>query len=351
MSTASVSYAYTQPTRLTPETLARIQDSARELGYVRDWSARALRRGRTDTVGLVLPQSVDDAFENSYYPRFVQGVGQVCRENGLMLLLVPPADGLGMTTVAEAAADGFIVVGLVAERDEVVSLRARRAPIVLVDADPVEGIPLVAVDERAAMADLTHRLLVLGHRQFGIAGIETGEAAGHAAWTGPMRHRWDGVMDAITDFGLPEDAVALAVAEVASSEAGGMAAFEELRAGATPPQSSSRFSDEIALGVMKAARAAGVAVPAELSVTGFDDVDAAAVPDPPLTTVRQPIVEKGNLAARRLVGLMAGDVVDELNAAPRDRRRARFCWRPSTESDARFQIVMFLRLTHLSTHL
>ena len=221
VSTASVSYAYTQPTRLTPETLARIQASARELGYVRDWSARALRRGRTDTVGLVLPQSVDDAFENSYYPRFVQGVGQVCRENGLMLLLVPPADGLGMSTVAEAAADGFIVVGLVAERDEVVSLRARQAPIVLVDADAVPNIPLVAVDERAAMADLTGRLLALGHRRLGVAGIETGQAAGPSAWTGPMRHRWDGVMEAVADSGLPEGAVTVDVVEVASSEAGG----------------------------------------------------------------------------------------------------------------------------------
>ena len=63
---------------------------------------------------------------------------------------------------------------------------------------------------------------------------------------------------------------------------------------------------------MTAAQAAGVAVPAELSVTGFDDVDAARRAEPPLTTVRQPIVEKGNLAARRLVALMAGEAVDDL---------------------------------------
>lgn len=312
VSTASVSYAYTQPTRLTPETLARIQASARDLGYVRDWSARALRRGRTDTVGLVLPQSVDDAFENSYYPRFVQGVGQVCRENGLMLLLVPPADGLGMSTVAEAAADGFIVVGLVGERDEVVSLRARQAPIVLVDADPVAGLPLVAVDERAAMADLAGRLLALGHRRLGVAAIETGELAGPSAWSGSMRHRWDGVMDAIAALGLPDGAVAVDVVEVASSESGGVAAFTGLWNRGASPTVIIAFSDQIALGVLTAARGAGVAVPAQLSVTGFDDVDAAVRSEPSLTTVSQPIVEKGNLAARRLVALMAGKEVDDL---------------------------------------
>jgi DNA-binding LacI/PurR family transcriptional regulator len=229
-----------------------------------------------------------------------------------MLLLVPPADGLGMSTVAEAAADGFIVVGLVAERDEVVSLRARQAPIVLVDADAVPDIPLVAVDERAAMADLTRRLLALGHRRLGVAGIETGEAAGPSAWTGPMRHRWDGVMDAVADSGIPEGAVTVDVVEVSSSEAGGLLAFEGLWNRGASPSVIVAFSDEIALGVLTAAKAAGVVVPTQLSVTGFDDVDAARRSEPPLTTVRQPIVEKGNLAARRLVALMAGEAVDDL---------------------------------------
>lgn len=312
VSTAAVSYAYTQPTRLTAETLERIRSSARELGYVRDWSARALRRGKTDTVGLVLPQSVDDAFQNAYYPRFVQGVGRVCRENRLMLLLVPPADALGGNSIAEAAADGFIVVGLVAERDEVASLRARQAPIVLVDSEPVAGIPLVAVDERAAMTELAGRLLRLGHRRFGIAGIETGEAAGHSAWQGPMRHRWDGVLDAVAHAGLPDGAVTLEVVEVGSSIAGGTEAFTRLWANPQRPTAIIAFSDEIALGIMSAARSAGVALPQDLSVTGFDDLDAASHATPALTTVRQPIVEKGSLAAQQLVNLMAGDSPPEL---------------------------------------
>ena len=78
------------------------------------------------------------------------------------------------------------------------------------------------------MADLTGRLLALGHRQLGVAGIETGEAAGPSAWTGPMRHRWDGVMDAIADSGLPEGAVTVDVVEVASSEAGGLRGVREV---------------------------------------------------------------------------------------------------------------------------
>lgn len=316
VSTAAVSYAYTQPGRLTPETLQRIQDSARDLGYVRDWSARALRRGRTDTVGLVLPQSVDDAFENSYYPRFVQGVGRVCRQNGLMLLLVPPADGLSGNTFAEAAADGFIVVGLVSDRMEVASLRARNAPLVLVDSDPIPGVPLVAVDERAAMKTLVAGLIAGGHRRLAVAGIETGQRAGHAAWQGAMRHRMDGVLDALRDAGLPVDADALAVTEVPSTEAGGERAFEQLWAAGPRPSAIVCFSDEIALGVMRAAVELGVAVPDELSVTGFDDLDAARQANPALTTVRQPIVEKGELAARHLVSLLNSEAPEELTVLP-----------------------------------
>jgi len=312
VSTAAVSYAYTQPTRLTPETLKRIQDSARDLGYVRDWSARALRRGRTDTMGLVLPQSVDDAFENSYYPRFVQGVGRVCRENGLMLLLVPPADGLSGAAIAEAAADGFIVVGLVAQHTEVAALRARNAQVVLVDSDPIEGIPLVAVDERTAMRDLVAGLIARGHRRFGVAGIETGQVGGAEAWTGVVRHRMDGVLDALSAAGIAADDEHLAIAEVPSTPAGGVAAFEHLWPHA--PTAVVAFSDEIALGVMKAAQAAGVAVPSELSVTGFDDLDASR--NAGLTTVRQPIADKGEIAARMLVALLAGDRPDALTMLP-----------------------------------
>jgi len=312
VSTAAVSFAYTQPTRLTPETLERIRSSAAELGYVRDWSARALRRGRTDTVALVLPQSVDDAFENAYYPRFVQGVGRVCREHGLMLLLVPPEDALSGTTIAEAAADGFIVVGLVPERSEVASLRARHAPLVLVDSDPVEGIPTVAVDERAAMRDLVERLVALGHRRFGVAGIETGEPGGEAAWRGSMRHRMDGVLDALAGAGLAPRADHLDIVEVASSESGGVRAFELLWNGARRPTAIVAFSDEIALGAMKAAREQGVSVPAELSLTGFDDIDAARHVVPALTTVSQPIVQKGELAMRRLVALMAAEPLEDI---------------------------------------
>jgi DNA-binding LacI/PurR family transcriptional regulator len=258
-------------------------------------------------VGLVLPQSVDLAFQNPYYPKFVQGVGEVCREHGLMLLLVPPAAGLDSATIAEAAADGFIVVGLFAEREEVASLRARQVPIVLVDSDPIPDIPLIGVDERAAMSDLTQRVLARGHRALAVASIETGEAAGPSAWRGSMRHRWDGVRDGIERAGVDPGAVTVEVVEVSSSEAGGREAFRSLWFDTKRPTAVLAFSDAIAMGIIAAARAGGVAVPEELSVTGFDDLDIAAHSLPRLTTVRQPIVEKGILAARTLIAQLSGE--------------------------------------------
>ena len=93
-----------------------------------------------------------------------------------------------------------------------------------------------------------------------------------------------------------------------------MAAFERLWAAS--PTAIVAFSDEIALGVMKAAALAGVSVPHQLSVTGFDDLEAARLATPALTTVAQPIVEKGELSARRLVSLLASEQPEEVTVLP-----------------------------------
>jgi LacI family transcriptional regulator len=94
------------------------------------------------------------------------------------------------------------------------------------------------------------------------------------------------------------------------SVAAGARAFEALPQGRRRPTGVLAMSDMAAIGVMSAAQAAGLRVPDDLSVVGFDDVPAAAWTNPPLTTVRQPIVEKGRLAARLLIQRMKGEAVD-----------------------------------------
>jgi DNA-binding LacI/PurR family transcriptional regulator len=94
------------------------------------------------------------------------------------------------------------------------------------------------------------------------------------------------------------------------SPSAGARAFEALPKGRSRPTGVLAMSDMTAIGVMSAAQAAGIRVPEELSVVGYDDVPASSWTNPPLTTVRQPIVEKGRLAARLLVQLMKGNAVD-----------------------------------------
>jgi DNA-binding LacI/PurR family transcriptional regulator len=94
------------------------------------------------------------------------------------------------------------------------------------------------------------------------------------------------------------------------SPSAGARAFEALPKGRSRPTGVLAMSDMTAIGVMSAAQAAGIRVPDELSVVGYDDVPASSWTNPPLTTVRQPIVEKGRLAARLLVQLMKGKAVD-----------------------------------------
>jgi LacI family transcriptional regulator len=115
-----------------------------------------------------------------------------------------------------------------------------------------------------------------------------------------------GYRAAIEAAGAPAPLVVTAGISVAA----GMRAFESLPAGPSRPTAVLAMSDMVAIGVLNAARAAGVGVPADLSVVGFDDIPLSAWTNPPLTTVRQPIVEKGRLAARMLIERMNGRAVE-----------------------------------------
>jgi DNA-binding LacI/PurR family transcriptional regulator len=113
-------------------------------------------------------------------------------------------------------------------------------------------------------------------------------------------------MSALASADLTLESPGISVLEVACTRAGGVRGFEQVWASAEKPTAIVAFSDIVALGVLDAARDAGVSVPGELSVTGFDDLAEAQWSRPALTTVRQPIESKGRLAAEFLVESIAG---------------------------------------------
>jgi len=307
VSKTAVSFAFNDSSRLSEATLQNILRAAAELGYTQDPAARMLRTRRTNSLGLLLPQQIDSILENPYYTQFLQGIGQTCQREGFTLLLVPPLRGSMLKAIPHAAVDGFVVSGLEYDRGEVAAFRQRGVPFVLVDSELHDDVPSVEIDDSQGIEELVRHLLALGHRRVAFVAFETGTEGGWTQWRGPVRRRMQGAVAALASAGLTPQSDGVQVLEVPCTRAGGANAFHRLWAGADRPTVIVTFSDIMALGVLDAARDAGVSVPGDVSVTGFDDLAEASWAHPSLTTIRQPIVTKGRLAAEYLVESIAAD--------------------------------------------
>jgi alanine racemase len=219
-------------------------------------------------------------------------------------LLVPPLDGSLEGAIRQASVDGFISLGLSPDDRALEVLDRIGIPAILVDSVGSVSHPAVNVDDEGGARAAARHLLELGHVQLAILVLPPARSQVNSTPT--AARRLAGYQSAIQEAGGPQPHSVVAGISVAA----GARAFETLPGGKRRPTAVLAMSDMAAIGVMSAAQAAGLRVPEDLSVVGFDDVPAAAWTNPPLTTVRQPIVEKGRLAARLLIQRMKGETVD-----------------------------------------
>ena len=309
VSPMTVSYAYSQPGRVSAETAARVHEAAHRLGYPGPHpAARSLRRGRAGSLGVVLGERLSYAFEDPQAARFLTGVADVCAAEGVGLALVPiTGDASDAERVARAAVDGF-VVWTTSDDDPVLDAVAGTGLPAVVHAGPARrGLPVIGIDDRAAAAAIgavafadARRPLVLGFPldRGRARRLLTGDDV--ADVTFPVtRHRWAGLRDAWTRPGRPVEQLRLAVCPVNHITAG-EAFARELLQGTDPPDAIAAMSDELALGARRAAAGAGLRSPADLTVTGWDDNDAAAPAG--LTTLAQSLREQGAHCARTVLG-------------------------------------------------
>jgi DNA-binding LacI/PurR family transcriptional regulator len=312
VSPMTVSYVYSQPGRVSAEAAAKVRAAARQLGYPGPHpAARSLRRGRVGSLGVVLGERLSYAFDDPQAARFLAGVSDVCAAEGVGLTLVPitgaPSDA---QRVAQAAVDGF-VVWTTSDDDPVLDAVVDTGLPAVVHAGPGRrGMPVIGIDDRSAAAAIgkvafarARRPLVLGFP------LDRGRTrrllAGHevADVRFPVtRHRWEGFRDAWANADRPAAQLRLAVCPVNHSSEGEAFALELLRS-TDPPDAIAAMSDELALGALRAAASAGVRVPADLAVTGWDDSDAAAPAG--LTTLAQSLRDQGAECARAALGLPA----------------------------------------------
>jgi alanine racemase len=305
VSKTAVSFAFNDPSQLSSNTLRHIREIAEQLGYTPDPIARSMTTRRTNALGLLLPQDIAAALANPFYTQFIRGMGTVCGRVGLTLMLVPPLWGSMLKAIPDATVDGFVVVGLDVDRGEIQLMRRRDVPFVMVDSDAPDDVPSVNVDDRSGARAVMSHVLEQGHRRIAIICIEAGIATRIEEYTGTLAARLTGYREALKRYGLTLEAPGIQLIEAATSWEGGQAAFEQLWCAAKHPTAIVAMSDITAIGVMDAAKARKLHLPRDLSVVGFDDLPDARHMRPGLTTVRQPVEEKGRLAADVLVAALS----------------------------------------------
>jgi alanine racemase len=301
VSKTAVSFAFNSPERLSLETADRIREVAESLGYRPHPVARMLTQRRTMTLGVLTPQALSVIFSNPFFAPFNEGMARAAEDEGYELHFISPIHGSLPAAVSRATVDGVVAIGVSAEHPEVGQIRRAGLPIVMVDAEGGEHSSVVIDEEGGARAAAAH-LLELGHRDILVLAVEAPqvaeERADRAAPAVTVR-RLRGYRRAFESAALTLDPSRVIAAR--ASIDGGAAAFHAAWSQGLRPTAVLAMSDAMALGAIRAARELGLRVPAELSVVGFDDIDHASHVDPALTTVHQPIRQKGFEAARLLL--------------------------------------------------
>lgn len=307
VSVTSVSFAFNNPSRLPEATVQRILEVAEELGYVPNPVARSMSTGRTGAIGILVPQPFTEIIRNPFLYEFLEGVAEVCTANGYSLMIVPPLEGSVKRAIATAAVDGFLTLGLELFKSTMVVLRQRDVPFVMVDSDPIEGVPAVNVDdENGAHAAMKH-VLQLGHRDIVILGIRSGKNGRYQEYAGTLRRRMKGYLKALAEYNLELDQQRIQLIECPSTISGGEDSCDRLWKDKGRFTAIVAMSDAIAIGVIHAANQAGLKIPEDFSVVGFDDISISQLITPALTTVSQPLRKKGKLAAELLVKRIEGE--------------------------------------------
>ncbi len=303
VSRMTVSNAFSRPDQLSAGLRERILATAAELGYAGpDPAGRALARGSTGAVGILLTDSMGTAFRDDVATTFFGAVAEELAPTGLAVTLLPLYGSKDSIPARDVPIDGALVYACPDGADALDWLVRRPIPLVFVDRAATPGSSSVTLDDRGGAVQGAEHLLALGHRHVGILTM---------AFAGPHGIVQD-VAASTADHVAHERAVgwteALAVGgarvrSVQVKENTEQDAYE----GATllldvddHPTAILCFSDLMAWAAIRAATDLGLRVPQDVSVVGFDDAQIARRVRPSLTTIRQDVVAKGRVAAAQL---------------------------------------------------
>ncbi|RYX86815.1 LacI family transcriptional regulator [bacterium] len=303
VSVATVSYVINGTRVLKQDTRERVLKAMEEMNYHPNAVARGLSSKRVHTLGVHCGVvHSHEFFANPYASGILQGVLKRAAEEGFDVTLFSRRwenAALSAPPLSDGRTDGILVIAPSLQSDILSSLSASQMPLVAISAASQPHLPIVDVDNYEGMKMAVRHLIELGHTR--IAAILGNDDLSSFV---PRRQ---GVCDALTEADLQ-----VRPDWIMASRFSGEWAFEQTSAllqSSEPPTAICAGNDTIAVAIIEAARYAGVCVPEQLSVVGFDDSPSATLVTPNLTTVRQPLLEIGNCAAGLLIDRMRGHKV------------------------------------------
>lgn len=295
VSVATVSRVYSGRDPVSEHTRIRVWEVGTRLGYTPHGAAQSLITNRTNTIGVLLPDLYGE-----FFSEVIRGIDQTARRQGYHVLVSgahqEPAAMAAALRAMRGRVDGMIIMAPDAAADRHLASLPTRFPTVLLNGtDPGRHAGSITVaNYDGAYAVVTH-LVSLGHRRIAMLKGSAGNL--------DAAERLRGYHAALADAGLAADPALEAEGDF--DEHSGFAAAEWLLARAPLPTALFAANDSMAIGALSAFRKAGLRVPDDIAVAGFDDIPIARYMDPPLTSVHVDISALGERAARRLLEAMA----------------------------------------------
>jgi len=302
VSRSTVSRVVNQHPNVRNDVRERVLKIIQNTGYHPNVAARTLVSQRSWMIGLVLPRSVSSFFADPYFPLLTQGIAQACNQHnytlGLFLVSsVEDEEKIFPRVSRKGLLDGILVQsGQIG--DQLIDRLVNSSIPLVIGGRPfhADEVSYIDVDNVKAANMAVSHLIQQGYKRIGTISGPANTTVG--------LDRKEGYLKALTEQELVVDKTLMCEAEF--TEAGGYSAMQKLLA--ARPDAIFAAADLIAIGAMRAVRDAGLRIPEEVAFVGFDDLPVAAIQNPPLTTIRQPIARLGIMAVGMLIDLIENGI-------------------------------------------
>jgi DNA-binding LacI/PurR family transcriptional regulator len=290
---------------INESTRKRVIESAIELDYIPDITGRRLASGKSFNLGLVLRINPDQVYADAFMLNVLLGIEHAARQSDFHILFKPLniGDQSGYSQlILGRHVDGIILAVPRNDDIEILDIFQKGFPVIAIGQLPGTDIPFVAGDEMEGAKNATEHLIEQGYSDIGMitnAPLEYTSA----------QLRLQGYQRALEEAGITPDRSLLGIGSY--TPVSGYQAMNQLLSRSRKPTAVFVASDSVAFGAIQAIKNAGISIPEDFAIVGFNDVPLAEFYDPPLTTVRLPAFELGRTASERLSKLVAGETLDE----------------------------------------